>query len=251
MKKYSYQNSYLFLSSIIFLIVWEVLAEVVGNQMIFPDILSIFNSLIEILKNENFLFILFNTLKKSIICLIISFFLGSVLGILSYRYKICEMIFFPFINFIKSIPTIVVIILILIWSKVEFVPFFAGIMIILPIIYENIIGGIESIDRELIKMAKIYNVSRFLIYKDIYLPSVYFYLSSTLSSIVGLTLKVIIAGEVLAQDSLSIGGEIFMGKIYLESATIFAWIIVIILMNFLIEVTIKNFNRKMNIWRKE
>lgn len=251
MKRYSYQNSYLFLSSIIFLVVWEIIAKIVGNQMIFPDILSVFNSLIEILKNENFLIILFNTLKKAVVSLIVSFFLGSVLGILSYRYKICDMIFFPFINFIKSIPTIVVIILVLIWSKVEFVPFFAGIMIVLPIIYENIIGGIESIDRDLIKMARIYNVSRFLIYRDIYIPSIYFHLSSTLPSIVGLALKVIIAGEVLAQDTLSIGGEIFMGKIYLESATIFAWIIIIILVNFLIEVTIKSFNRKMSSWRKE
>ena len=135
MKRYSYQNSYLFLSSIIFLVVWEIIAKVVGNQMIFPDILSVFNSLIEILKSGNFLIILFNTLKKAVVSLIVSFFLGSVLGILAYRYKICDMIFFPFINFIKSIPTIVVIILVLIWSKVEFVPFFAGIMIVLPIIY--------------------------------------------------------------------------------------------------------------------
>ena len=55
MKRYSYQNSYLFLSSIIFLVVWEIIAKVVGNQMIFPDILSVFNSLIEILKSGNFL----------------------------------------------------------------------------------------------------------------------------------------------------------------------------------------------------
>lgn len=74
MKRYSYQNSYLFLSSIIFLVVWEIIAKIVGNQMIFPDILSVFNSLIEILKNENFLIILFNTLKKAVVSLIVSFF---------------------------------------------------------------------------------------------------------------------------------------------------------------------------------
>lgn len=74
MKRYSYQNSYLFLSSIIFLVVWEIIAKVVGNQMIFPDILSVFNSLIEILKSGNFLIILFNTLKKAVISLVVSFF---------------------------------------------------------------------------------------------------------------------------------------------------------------------------------
>lgn len=251
MKRYSYQNKYLFLSPIAFIIAWEIIAKIVGNSMIFPDILDIFNSLIDIIKNENFLIILFNTLKKATISLIVSFFLGSLLGILSYKCSFFYLIFFPFINFIKSIPTIAVIILVLIWSKVEFVPFFAGIMIVLPIIYENIIGGIESIDRDLIKMAKIYNVSKFLIFKDIYLLGVYFFLVPSLSAIVGLTLKVIIAGEVLAQDSLSIGGEIFMGKIYLESATIFAWIIIIIFINFFIEFLIKKINTKLNCWRKQ
>lgn len=250
MKRYSYQNNYLFLSPVIFIGVWEIIARIIGNSMIFPDILDIFNSLVNIIKNRDFLIILFNTLKKATISLVISFFLGSMLGVLSYRYKFCYLIFFPFINFIKSIPTIAVIILVLIWSKVEFVPFFAGMMIVLPIIYENILGGIESIDNDLVKMAKIYNVSKFLIFKDIYLSGVYFFLAPSLSAIIGLTLKVIIAGEVLAQDSLSIGGEIFMGKIYLESATIFAWIIIIILVNFLIEITIKNFNLKLNRWRK-
>lgn len=250
MKRYSYQNNYLFLSPVIFIGVWEIIARLVGNSMIFPDILDIFNSLVNIIKNRDFLIILFNTLKKATISLVVSLFLGSMLGVLSYRYKFFYLIFFPFINFIKSIPTIAVIILVLIWSKVEFFPFFAGMMIVLPIIYENILGGIESIDNDLVKMAKIYNVSKFLIFKDIYLSGVYFFLAPSLSAIIGLTLKVIIAGEVLAQDSLSIGGEIFMGKIYLESATIFAWIIIIILVNFLIEITIKNFNLKLNRWRE-
>lgn len=251
MKRYSKQNNYLFLSPIIFLIIWEIVARFVGNSMIFPNIAEIFYSLIDIIKSDNFLIILFNTLKKSVITLLTSMFLGSFLGVLSYNYKLCYLIFFPFINFIKSIPTIAVIILVLIWSKVEFVPFFAGIMIALPIIYENILGGIDSIDRDLIKMANIYNVSKFLIFKDIYLPGVYFFLSSTLSAITALVLKVVIAGEVLAQDTLSIGGEIFMGKIYLESGSIFAWIIIIIFINFVIELFIKCLNKRLNSWRKQ
>lgn len=251
MKRYSKQNNYLFLSPIIFVVIWEIVAKLVGNSMIFPNIIDIFYSLIEIIKNENFLVILFNTLKKAVVTLLVSLFLGSVLGVLSYRYKLCYLIFFPFINLIKSIPTIAVIILVLIWSKVEFVPFFAGTMIVLPIIYENILGGIDSIDKDLIKMANIYKVSKFSIFKDIYLPAVYFFLASTLSAITGLVLKVIIAGEVLAQDSLSIGGEIFMGKIYLESANIFAWIIIIIFINFVAEICIKCLNRRLNSWRKQ
>ena len=66
----------------------------------------------------------------------------------------------------------------------------------------------------------------------------------------GLTFKVIIAGEVLSQESLSIGGEIFINKIYLESSNIFAWIIVVIVLNYFLEKGLKTINNRVCRWEK-
>ena len=156
---------------------------------------------------------------------------------------------FPFFSFLKSIPTIAVIILVLIWSNVEIVPIITGIMILLPLVYENILGGIDSIDRDLLKMADIYKISKIDIFKGIYIPGVYYFSSAGIPALIALTLKVVIAGEVLSQGSLSIGGEIFIGKIYLETSSIFAWIVIVILINFLLDVFLKNINKKFTRWR--
>ncbi|WP_302820381.1 ABC transporter permease [Fusobacterium ulcerans] len=250
MRKYLCQSRWLLLSPLLFIIVWEIISRIVGNDLIFPGIPSIFKALIDIIKGKDFLSIVFHTLKRTGISIGISLVIGILCGILSYRYKFFYILFFPFFSFLKSIPTIAVIILVLIWSNVEAVPIITGIMILLPLIYENILGGIDSIDRDLLKMADIYKVSKIDILKGIYIPGVYYFSSSGIPTLIALTLKVVIAGEVLSQGSLSIGGEIFMGKIYLESSSIFAWIIIIILINFLLDISLKKLNKELTKWRK-
>lgn len=250
MKKYLCQSRWLFLSPLLLVIVWEIISRIVGNDLIFPSILSIFRAFTDIIKGKDFLSIVFHTIKRTGISIGISLAMGILFSVFSYRYRFFYILFFPFFSFLKSIPTIAVIILVLIWSNVEAVPVITGIMILLPLIYENILGGIDSIDKDLLKMANIYKVSKFDILKGIYIPGVYYFSASGIPALIGLTLKVVIAGEVLAQDSLSIGGEIFMGKIYLESSSIFAWIIIVILINFLLDISLKKLNTELIKWRK-
>lgn len=251
MKKYSCQNSWIALSALFFIIIWEGISRVTGNDLIFPSLVSILNSFVEIIQRQDFSSIIFHTLKRTGMSIAVSIGLGVVCSTLSYRYRFFYLLFFPFLTFLKSIPTIAVIILVLIWSSVEMVPFIAAVMILLPLLYENILGGIDSIDKDLLKMADIYKVSKKDIIKDIYIPGVYFFAAPGFPAVAGLALKVVIAGEVLAQESLSIGGEIFMGKIYLESSAIFAWVIIVIAINFLLDLGIKYFNRRISRWRKQ
>lgn len=250
MRKYLCQSRWMLISPLLFVAVWEVISRIIGNDLIFPGIPSIFKAFIDIIKGKEFLLIVFHTLKRTAVSVGISLIIGILCSILSYNYKFFYILFFPFFSFLKSIPTIAVIILVLIWSNVEVVPIITGIMILLPLIYENILGGIDSIDRDLLKMADIYKVAKIDILKGIYIPGVYYFSSSGIPALIALTLKVVIAGEVLSQGSLSIGGEIFMGKMYLESPSIFAWIIIVILINFFLDISLKKINTELTKWRK-
>ena len=133
MRKYLCQSRWLLLSPLLFIIVWEIISRIIGNDLIFPGIPSIFKALIDIIKGKDFLSIVFHTLKRTGISIGISLVIGILCSILSYRYKFFYILFFPFFSFLKSIPTIAVIILVLIWSNVEAVPIITGIMILLPL----------------------------------------------------------------------------------------------------------------------
>lgn len=244
------QNSPKFLSIFFFLIIWEGVALYIDNSLLFPRVSEIFLSLKNLVASRDFILILWNTLSRFFISIVFSLILAIIFSVASYRYEVISFLLFPFIIFLRAVPTIAIIIVVLIWSSVERVPIVVGMLILFPILYESILGGIKNVDKNLLKMSKVFKVPTKRVVRDIYIPSIYYSISSNIPSYIGLTFKVIIAGEVLSQESLSIGGEIFINKIYLESSNIFAWIIVVIVLNYLLEKGLKTINSRVCRWEK-
>lgn len=244
------QNSPKFLSIFFFLIIWEGVALYIDNSLLFPRVSEIFLSLKNLVASGDFILILWNTLSRFFISIVFSLILAIIFSVASYRYEVISFLLFPFIIFLRAVPTIAIIIVVLIWSSVERVPIVVGMLILFPILYESILGGIKNVDKNLLKMSKVFKVPTKRVVRDIYIPSIYYSISSNIPSYIGLTFKVIIAGEVLSQESLSIGGEIFINKIYLESSNIFAWIIVVIVLNYLLEKGLKTINSRVCRWEK-
>lgn len=244
------QNSPKFLSIFFFLIIWEGVALYIDNSLLFPRVGEIFLSLKNLVASGDFILILWNTLSRFFISIVFSLILAIIFSVASYRYEVISFLLFPFIIFLRAVPTIAIIIVVLIWSSVERVPIVVGMLILFPILYESILGGIKNVDKNLLKMSKVFKVSTKRVVRDIYIPSIYYSISSNIPSYMGLTFKVIIAGEVLSQESLSIGGEIFINKIYLESSNIFAWIIVVIVLNYFLEKGLKTINNRVCRWKK-
>lgn len=249
MKRYM-QSSYGVLSFILFLIGWEIVALVVDNSLLFPNLIDISTALKNIVIGENFVYTIWNTLSRLFLGIFFAIIFSVILGTLSYKYEIVNILLRPFTIFLRAVPTITIIILVLIWSSTQRVPIVVGFLILFPILYEGILGGLNGVDRNLLNMSKVFKVKLARVIKDIYIPSVYYHISSNIPSYIGLTFKVIIAGEVLSQENLSIGGEIFINKIYLESSNIFAWIIIIIVLNYILEQSLKAFNTKVCRWQK-
>jgi NitT/TauT family transport system permease protein len=244
------QNSPKFLSIFFFLIIWEGVALYIDNSLLFPRVSEIFLSLKNLVASGDFILILWNTLSRFFISIVFSLILAIIFSVASYRYEVISFLLFPFIIFLRAVPTIAIIIVVLIWSSVERVPIVVGMLILFPILYESILGGIKNVDKNLLKMSKVFKVPTKRVVRDIYIPSIYYSISSNIPSYIGLTFKVIIAGEVLSQESLSIGGEIFINKIYLESSNIFAWIIVVIVLNYFLEKGLKTINNRVCRWKK-
>ncbi len=244
------QNSPKFLSIFFFLIIWEGVALYIDNSLLFPRVSEIFLSLKNLVASGDFILILWNTLSRFFISIVFSLILAIIFSVASYRYEVISFLLFPFIIFLRAVPTIAIIIVVLIWSSVEKVPIVVGVLILFPILYESILGGIKNVDKNLLKMSKVFKVPTKRVVRNIYIPSIYYSISSNIPSYIGLTFKVIIAGEVLSQESLSIGGEIFINKIYLESSNIFAWIIVVIVLNYFLEKGLKTINNRVCRWEK-
>ncbi|CCQ93530.1 ABC transporter, permease protein [[Clostridium] ultunense Esp] len=230
MRKFILKNRKLsIVSKIIIIMVWMLLSKIIDNEIIFPTVKSTFASLIDTIKEPNFLNTIKYSLIRSIIGFLISLSLAMLTGILSSISKIIYNIMVPILKFLSSVPTMAIIILALIWLSNELAPMFVGFIMVFPILYETVLNGILDVDKDIVDMAQLYKVDKITIIKDIYLPSIFLNLSLVFTSTLGINLKMVIAGEALAQPKYGIGSNLQLQKTYLNTSGVFAWIIIILL----------------------
>lgn len=219
------------LPSISLILFWLLLSLLVDNEIIIPGIGVTLENLFRIVKKDNFFLTILWTFFRSILVFVISSVLSIVLASLSslstYIYNHIK----PVLSIMASIPILAIIILALIWLDVEMVSIFVGIIFILPIQFEKVLNGIQTIDKRLLEMAKVYKVSRLVRIKDIYIPTILASIFSIANSTLGSALKMVIAGEVLSQPQYSIGTNLILEKTYLNTSGVFAWIIVILMLS--------------------
>lgn len=239
------------ISRIILIGLWIILAEAINNEVIFPTIGSTISSLISISKGPNFLSIIIYSLLRSLLGFLISLFLAITLGILSSISKLIYNLMSPILNFLRSVPTMAIIILTLIWLNHDYAPMFVGFLMVFPILYETVVNTILNIDRNMIDMARLYKVDMVKIIKDIYIPVIFLNLNQVIISALGTNLKMVIAGEALSQPKFGIGSYLQLEKMYLNTSGVFAWIIIILLISKTLEyiaVSIRNISG-INKWK--
>lgn len=106
---------------------------------------------------------------------------------------------------------------------------------VVPIVYTNLLEGIRETDPKLLQMARVFGVRPLRRVLYIYLPQLRPYLLTAASISLGLSWKAGIAAEVIGIPEGSIGERLYEAKVYLSSADLFAWTVVIIAISILFE----------------
>lgn len=235
MMKYTWKSKYILISSMLFIGFWEVCAILINNDIYLPKIECILKEVINIIRNKDFYKYVSSSFSRTIVSYLYALFLSIILGILSYVYPFFRYMAAPINSFIKTIPTLVLVVLALVWFNKDKAPFVVGFAIVFPILYEGIQNSILKIDKSILEMTEIYEVSLYDKITKIYIPSIKFYLISIFVSTLSLTFKVVIAGEVHGQPKYGIGSQIQLEKVNFNTTGIFAWIVIIVFISFIFE----------------
>jgi NitT/TauT family transport system permease protein len=224
---------------------WKVVADFVNQPLYVPSPGETIASLFTLVVTKKFWLSILFTLFRVFRGLFFSISFGVLLAVLASRYRFVYDLMEPMITIFKTIPVMSMIILALVWLKSDQVPILVCFLLCFPIIYTNVITGIENIDQSILEMAQIYQINRKKRFMKIIIPSVKPYLISGMLVCVGLAWKSIVAAEVLASPRYSMGYNLYTTKLYLNTAELFAWTIIIILFSLLIEKSIKGlFSKK-------
>ena len=217
------------------LVLWQAGAMLLNRKLLLVTPVAVAQRLVSLCAEAGF----FKTIAFSFARIMFGYFLaliiGCVLAIIAGGVHIAEVTLWPFIHAIKSVPVASFIILCLIWLSSRNLSIFISFLMVLPIIYTNMLQGIKSTDAGLLEMAKLFRVGLLKKMKYIYLPQIKPYLLSACTISIGMSWKAGIAAEVIGIPDGSIGERLYEAKVYLSSADLFAWTVVIIFVSILFE----------------
>lgn len=223
------------LSAAFWLGVWEILYWRIKQEILIVSPVRVLQRLAVLSGESAFWITAFNSMGHVLTGFLFGLFIGVLLAVLTYASKTLNEIFYPLISIIKATPIVSFIILALVWIRSEYVPAFAAFLEIMPIVLENVKNGIAKTDGNLLQMAQSYRFGFARTVRRVYIPSVMPYFTAACTTGMGLAWKTGIAAEVLANTKLSVGGQIYDSKIYMETADLFAWTVVVIVMSVILE----------------
>jgi len=238
-----------FFSVLLLLVIWKIISILYNSDLILPSPESTIISTLKLMGSENFLLIVGVTILRGLIGFVFSFILGIGLGIIAGINNSFNAFLKPILVTIRSTPVISLILLALIWFKIDMVPVFIAFLTMFPFICTNIIDGVRNVDHELIEMAQFYNVGKRNIIKEVYLPAITPFIFSGASSAMGIGWRAIIIGEVLSQPQFGIGTLMHTAQTYLLVNEVIAWTIIAVIISYIFEIIIRKVEKLIIDWK--
>lgn len=217
------------------LAVWQIVSMAIGQEIILVSPASVLVRLSELCTTSGFWSAIWFTFMRITLGFFISVAAGTLLAALSAWLRPVRELLLPLMSAIKATPVASITILILIWVPSKNLSLFMALLMVLPIMYSNVLSGIEHTDYKLLEMAEVFRVPALRRIRFIYLPqSMPFFVTACRVSL-GLCWKAGVAAEVIGMPRGSIGERLYQAKIYLETPDLFAWTAVIILISVVFE----------------
>lgn len=211
--------------------IWYLAALCVGNSILLATPLQTLQRLAELVVTLTF----WQTIGLSLLRIAGGFFLGSLIGILlaavSYKKSFVEELLVPVMSLLKTVPVASMVVLLLIWWGSSLLAVSICFIVVLPQMYINTLEGLKSTDKKLMEMAEVFKLPLKNRFFYIYRPTLKPFVTSSMKIALGMSWKSGVAAEVIGTPDFSIGERLYLSKIYLDTAGVFAWTAVIIVLS--------------------
>lgn len=231
------------------LCLWQLAAVMIHNDILLVGPFQVGKALLENMARADFLRVVVCSTCRIGLGFLMALLCALLCGGLSYRYALLEEFLSPVVTMLKSIPVASFVVLLLIWFGSSWLSFFISFLIVFPNVYVNTIAGLKSTDRQLLEMAEVFGIGAWNRFFFLYRPALMPYLTSSLKISLGMSWKSGVAAEVIGTPQYSLGERLYMSKIYLDTAGLFAWTLLIILLSFLFEKAVLYLLKRLEGWK--
>lgn len=201
------------------------------GRLLLASPLDVLTRLLELLPTAAF----WETVGSSAVRIFGGFLLSCTAAVLcaglAARFRAVRKLLAPLVAAVKAVPVVSFIILALVWLRGRQLSLFIAALMVFPTVYGTVLTGILETDRQLLEMARVFHVPFRRTLRGIWLPQVLPYFRSAASLGLGLCWKSGVAAEVIGLPDGTIGERLYTAKIYFETADLFAWTAVIVLLS--------------------
>ena len=210
----------------IFLLLWEVAANKgVIDSFITSSPSRILKTFINFKENELLLHTKV-TCIETIVGFLVGTFLGSIIAMILWWSKFISKVVDPYLVVLNSLPKVALGPIIIIWfgaGTKSIIVMAIAISLIVTIL--DILNGFLNTDKEIIKMAKTFNASKFQILTKTVIPANISTFINSLKINIGLSLVGVISGEFLISKAglgylITYGGQVFKLDLVMSSVII-------------------------------
>lgn len=217
------------------LLVWQLASMAVGSELLLAGPAAVLVRLAQLVPTAAFWSTVGFSLARIAAGFAVAFVLGLLLGLAAHRWHALAELLAPAVSFLKSVPIVCVIVLLLMWVGSVRVSAIAVFLAVFPAIYFSVLEGRAAANPSLGELLRVMGVSgwrRFL--ADTWqqlLP----YLVATCRNACGMAWKAGVAAELIGSPRGSMGERIYQAKLLLETGDLFAWTIVVVALSWACE----------------
>ena len=216
-------------------VVWQLLDTAMDNRLVLAGPIRVLQALVVQVAKSGFWLVCGASLVRIASGFLLSFSVGILLALAAHRFRLVYDFVEPLMSLLRTIPVVSIIIMLLIWVGSQLLTVYLSFVIVLPLIYTNMLAGLDNVDPQMLEMARMYGLSRWRRFLYVYRPAFMPFLSSACRLALGMSWKSGIMAEVLATPKPSVGKEMSLARTYLNTPDLFAWTVVVMLMSWAFE----------------
>lgn len=221
--------------SALYLAIWQGLSGIVGKSLLLPGPIETLAHLLVLLRQRETWTAAGMTLLRVLAGYALGVTGGAALAALTARSWLFDAALRPLRGVVKATPVTSFILLALLWLSSGLVPVCISFLMVLPIVWANVHEAIVAIDPQLLEMASAFHLPWRTRFSRITVPSVKPQFLAACTTSLGFAWKSGVAAEIIALPKRSVGSALYLSKLTLETADLFAWTLLVILLSMLLE----------------
>ncbi len=219
--------------------VWYLAATLIDKEIFLPYPHTVALRFLHLSGTAGFWATVAASLSRILRGFIFGVLLGGLLALLTHYLSVARGLISPFLKAVRAVPVASFTLLLFLWLDNDAIPVFIALLMVTPIIWENLSAGLGALDKNLLEMAKVYRLPTEKTLGKIVFPQLRPYFYSGILTSLGLAWKSGIAAEVISYPSGGIGKSLGEAKTYLETADVFVWTVVVIILSLSFEALIR------------